>query len=96
LHILQGKIIHKIQTEEKDMANLSYHPTAMTTKQASAYLSEQGFPVKSSTLEVWRCQRRGPKFKKVMSRVFYEKQWLDTFLEGVQIKVFDPTTGKLQ
>ncbi len=77
------------------MARSDYHPTAMTTKQASMYLSEKGFPVKKSTLEVWRCQRRGPRFKKVMSRVFYEQQWLDSFLEGVQIKVFDPRTGEI-
>ncbi len=78
------------------MAKLNYHPTAMTTKQASSYLTERGYPVKSSTLEVWRCQRRGPRFKKVMARVFYEQEWLDSFLEGVPVKVFDPNTGELR
>ena len=78
------------------MANLRYHPAAMTTKQASIYLSERDFPVKSSTLEVWRCKKKGPKFKKEMSRVFYEKEWLDSFMEGVPVKIFDPHTGELR
>lgn len=66
------------------------HPKSISTKVASQYLTEAGFPVKPGTLEVWRCLSKGPKFKKISSRVFYEKVWLDEFLEGLEVKIFDP------
>jgi hypothetical protein len=41
-------------------------------------------------LEVWRCKKRGPKYKKVGFRVYYEQPWLDEFMVGLEIKIFDP------
>lgn len=63
----------------------------LNTVEASAYLTARGVPYTKKTLECYRCKKRGPKYKKIVSRVFYEKAWLDEFIEGLEIKVFDPT-----
>jgi len=48
------------------------HPDSFTTKQAASYLSQiKGIPTAKSTLEVFRCQGRGPRYRKIGSRVFY-------------------------
>jgi hypothetical protein len=62
----------------------------MVTPEASQYLTEKGIRVASKTLEVWRCKSRGPKYKKVGSRVYYERRWLDEFITGLEVKFFDP------
>ena len=64
---------------------------AMTTKDAASYLNNSGYPGTAKTLEVWRCKKRGPKYKKISSRVFYEKAWLDEFMAGIEVKIFDPS-----
>lgn len=66
------------------------HPQAMTTTEAAKYLIASGYRTTSKTLEVWRCKRRGPKYKKVGSRVYYEQPWLDEFMAGLEVRVFDP------
>ena len=66
------------------------HPNTMTTPDASKYLIASGHRTTSKTLEVWRCKKRGPKYKKVGSRVYYERPWLDEFLAGLEVKIFDP------
>jgi len=68
------------------------HPEAIPTRQASAYLSQiKGVPTAASTLEVLRCQSRGPKYKKIGSRVFYSLQWLDEYAQGVEVRIYDPS-----
>ena len=68
------------------------NPEAVTTKQASQYLSIiKGIPTASSTLEVYRCTGRGPIYKKVGSRCFYTIAWLDKYADGVEVKIFDPS-----
>ena len=54
----------------------------LNTKQAAIYLESKGTPFTFSTLEMWRSQGRGPKFKKVEGKVFYEKCDLDEFSRG--------------
>jgi len=67
------------------------HPKAMTTKAAAAYLADCGYPTTHKTLEVFRCRNRGPKYKKVGRRVFYEQAWLDEYMAGVVVKIYDPS-----
>jgi hypothetical protein len=62
----------------------------LTTVEASAYLTSRGVPYSKKTLEVFRCRKRGPKYKKIISRVYYEQSWLDEFLAGLEVKIFDP------
>lgn len=69
------------------------HPGNITTSQASSYLKHIGFPIAKSTLEVLRCHSRGPKYKKIGSRVFYTKEWLDEYAQGVEVKIYDPSAG---
>lgn len=56
------------------------------TEKASKYLQSIGIPFTKKTLEVWRCQGRGPKFKKISNRVFYEKCDLDEFSKGTSFQ----------
>ncbi len=67
------------------------HPEAVTTKQASAYFSQiKGIPIAASSLEVYRCQGRGPRYRKIGSRIFYSLSDLDTYANGIPVKIFDP------
>lgn len=52
------------------------HTPPLTTPEAAKYLS-----VKPGTLEVWRCQGRGPKFARLGRAVRYRPEDLDAFLE---------------
>ncbi len=76
-------------------AFLSNHEVAsannLTTTQAALYLSEvKGIPTSPKSLEVYRCQGKGPKFKKIISRVFYDIEWLDEYAQGIPVKIYDP------
>ena len=68
------------------------NPNVIPTKQAAAYLSQiRGVPTAPSSLEVYRCTSRGPRYKKIGSRVFYTIAWLDEWSEGVEIRIYDPS-----
>jgi hypothetical protein len=67
------------------------HPGSITTQQAANYLTQLGVPTAKSSLEVFRCQSRGPKYKKIGNRVFYTKEWLDEYAQGIEIRIFDPS-----
>jgi hypothetical protein len=60
-----------------------------TPREAVNYLKEAGAPFSHGTLEVWRCKKRGPNFKRIAGRVFYEKADLDAFLIGTKVKTVD-------
>jgi hypothetical protein len=67
------------------------HPEAVSTKQASAYLTRvMGVPTATGSLEAYRCQSRGPRYKKIGSRVFYTVSWLNEYASGLEVKIFDP------
>ena len=71
------------------------NPETVTTKQASRYLTEvKGLPTASSSLEVYRCRSRGPRYKKIGGRIYYTTSWLDEYARGVEIIIFDPSCGK--
>ncbi len=67
------------------------HPDNITTKQAAAYLTQVGVPTAKSTLEVMRTQSRGPRYRKITSRVYYSKEWLDEYAQGVEVRIYDPS-----
>lgn len=68
------------------------NPEALTTRQAAAYLSQlKSIPTAASSLEVYRCKSRGPKYKKIGGRIFYTTPWLDEYADGVEVKIFDPS-----
>ena len=70
------------------------HPDSFTTKQAASYLSQiKGIPTAKSTLEVFRCRNRGPRYRKIGSRVFYSLTELDRYAQGVEIRIFDPSAS---
>jgi hypothetical protein len=67
------------------------NPETIPTRQAAAYLSQiRNVPTAPSSLEVYRCQSRGPRYKKIGSRVFYTAAWLDEWAKGVEVKIYDP------
>lgn len=59
------------------------------TKSAAEYLKSLGLTFRPGTLEVWRCQGRGPKYKRVARKVFYEKSALDEFARGQAVETVD-------
>ena len=59
------------------------------TDGASNYLKSLGLPFQSGTLEVWRCLGKGPRFKRVARKVFYEKAALDEFAHGEAVETID-------
>ena len=62
------------------------------TKEAVKYLRSLGLNFKPSTLEVWRCLGKGPRYKKVMRKIFYEKKDLDEFINGRKVETIDSMT----
>ena len=70
------------------------YPKNLNTAQAADYLTSRGVPYTKKTLEVFRCKKRGPKYKKIVSRVYYERSWLNEFLAGLEVKIFDPARCK--
>jgi len=65
-----------------------------TTKAASDYLKSLGLIFTPGTLEVWRCLGRGPRFKRVARKIFYEQSALDDFAQGQLVETVDSITGK--
>lgn len=51
-------------------------PETVTTADAAIFLG-----VKANTLEIWRSQKRGPKFVKIGRLVRYRRKDLDAFLD---------------
>jgi len=72
------------------------NPSSVSTKPAADYLSiVKGIPTAPSSLEVYRSiGGRGPKFKKIGSRVFYHLEWLDDYAAGIEVKIYDPSKVK--
>ena len=62
---------------------------ALNTKQAANYLKEIGTPFSAGTLEVWRSQGRGPRYRKVCRRVVYMPEDLDRFASGQVVETVD-------
>lgn len=84
------------EPQQKFLAKLKVtNPSSITTKDAARYLSEfHGIPTAPSSLEVYRCSGRGPKYKKIGSRVFYALPWLDDYAAGIEVKIFDPSMSR--
>ena len=64
---------------------------ALNTKKAAIYLAEKGTPFSAGTLEVWRCQGRGPRYRKICRRVVYMPEDLDRFAKGQVVETIDST-----
>jgi len=60
-------------------------PKNLKTKSAAEYLHQLGIDISPNTLVMWRSQGKGPQYKKIMRKVFYEKEQLDKFAEGKKI-----------
>ncbi len=62
----------------------------LTTEQAVDYLREEhGIDFAPKTLTIWRSQKRGPRFRKVARKVFYQEDWLDAFAGGQVVETVD-------
>lgn len=59
------------------------------TKAAVEYLAEHGVRRSPGTLEVWRCQKRGPEYLKIGGRPYYTAKALDAYMTGVPVKTVD-------
>lgn len=64
------------------------------TQSAAKYLKSLGLAFRPGTLEVWRCKGRGPKYKRVARKVFYERSALDEFARGHTVETVDSVAMK--
>jgi hypothetical protein len=62
---------------------------ALNTTEAAEYLKAIGTPFSPGTLEVWRTQGRGPRYRKVCRRVVYMPDDLDRFSMGQVVDTID-------
>jgi hypothetical protein len=63
---------------------------SLNTRQAASYLKEQcNIPVTPGTMEVWRTQGRGPRYRKVARWVLYDQADLDRFAAGQIVETID-------
>lgn len=92
LHPIKSRISHQGTTTAEILQKIGVsNPALLTTQQASAYLTELGLPTAASSLEVARCKSRGPKYKKIGGRVYYDVDWLNEHAAGVEVRIFDPS-----
>ena len=70
---------------------MSVLPTrkSLNTPEAAKYLTDRGTKYTRGTLEVWRSQGRGPRYRKVGRNVFYAPGDLDRFAEGQVVETID-------
>jgi hypothetical protein len=61
------------------------------TKEAVEYLRSLGLNFSPSTLEVWRSLGKGPRYKKVTRKIYYEKSSLDEFSKGEIFETINTT-----
>ena len=54
----------------------------LSTNEAADYLAGLGTPFTKGTLEVWRCHKQGPVYRKIGHKVFYRREDLDAFSNG--------------
>ena len=62
---------------------------ALNTREAAEYLKQIGTPFSAGTLEVWRCQGRGPRYRRICRRVVYMPDDLDLFASGQIVETID-------
>ena len=61
----------------------------VNTKQAADILG-----MSAGTLEVWRCLGKGPRYKKIGRKVFYDLQDLETFANAQTVETIDSISLK--
>jgi len=61
----------------------------VNTKQAADILG-----MSAGTLEVWRCLGKGPRYKKIGRKVFYDLQDLETFANAQTVETTDSISLK--
>ena len=65
----------------------------MSTPEAAEHLKALGTPYTHKTLEVLRCQGRGPRYYKVGRKVFYDPKDLMAFARGQVVETVDTFRG---
>jgi hypothetical protein len=66
----------------------------LSTREAAEYLASRGIPFTRGTLQVWRSMGRGPRYRKLCSRVGYRPEDLDTFAAGEPVETIDSRKGR--
>jgi hypothetical protein len=65
------------------------------TNEAAHFLQKElGVPIGTKkTLESWRCQGRGPAYRRLSGRIFYSREALESFARGEQVQTADSING---
>ncbi len=61
----------------------------MSNKKLNTIEAAEFLGVKPNTLEVWRCQKKGPKYSKLGSRVMYDQQELEVWFASRSVHTLD-------
>ena len=61
----------------------------MTIKRVNTEEAAKILGLSPGTLEVWRCRGRGPRYKKIGRRVFYDLNDLETFANAETVETID-------
>ncbi len=64
-------------------------PKRLDTKKAAEYLTSIGVKVTPGSLEVFRCQGRGPAYIRIGRRIFYTPDHLDKYVQGQVVETID-------
>lgn len=61
----------------------------MESKRVDTKLAAKILGLSAGTLEVWRCHGRGPRYKKIGRRVFYDLVDLESFANAQTVETVD-------
>lgn len=56
----------------------------LRTPEAAKYLG-----IRPNTLDIWRCQKKGPKFHRLGRSIIYLREDLDAYLESRGVQTLD-------
>lgn len=79
---LLGKMPVYVRSKKEMLMNKKF----LNTREASDYLKRLGLEFSPATLSTWRSRGGGPRFKKIASKIYYERCELDSFLEGQAVR----------
>lgn len=67
------------------MPNAKFFESRLLNTREAAYFLR----LSHKTFEIWRCKRRGPRYKKIGSKVFYDENDLRAYIDAQSVETLD-------
>ncbi len=58
------------------------NPKNLRTEEAAEYLRQLGIEISPNTMVMWRVHQRGPAYRKIVNKVYYDPEELERFAQG--------------